>query len=118
MKILGTLGRIIYAIPFVVFGVLHFMNASSMAASILTGWPYAIILVYISGAALILGGIAILFGIFGRLAGILLAILLLVFILAIHLPGVQAGNQMALSGMLKDAALLGAALSYAATMKK
>lgn len=118
MKILGTIGRIIYSIPFIIFGVFHFMNASSMASTMLSGWPYGEILMYISGTALILGGAAILFKFFGRLAGILLALLLLIFILAIHLPGVQAGNQMALTSLIKDSALLGAALSYAATMKK
>ncbi len=118
MKILSAIGRIIYSLTFIVFGVFHFMHASSMASTLLSGWPYAEILLYISGTALILGGIAILFKFFGRLAGILLAVLLLIFILAIHLPGVQAGNQMALTSLLKDAALLGAALSYAATMKK
>ncbi len=118
MKILATIGRIIYSIPFIVFGVFHFMHASSMASTMLVGWPYGEILIYISGAALALGGIAILFKFFGRIAGILLAVLLLIFILAIHLPGVQAGNQMAMTSLLKDSALLGAALSYAATMKK
>jgi uncharacterized membrane protein YphA (DoxX/SURF4 family) len=118
MKILGAIGRIIYSVPFVIFGVFHFMNASSMASTMLSGWPYGEILLYISGAAFILGGVAILFGFFGRLAGILLAVLLLIIILAIHLPGVQAGNQMSVSSLLKDSALLGAALSYAATMKK
>jgi uncharacterized membrane protein YphA (DoxX/SURF4 family) len=118
MKILTIIGRIFYSVPFIIFGIFHFMNNSQLAAYVLKGWPYAEILVYVAGIALILGGIAILFGILGRLASFLMAALLLVFILAVHLPGVQAGDQMSMTGLLKDVALMGAAISYAATMKK
>jgi uncharacterized membrane protein YphA (DoxX/SURF4 family) len=118
MKVLAIIGRVIYSIPFIIFGIFHFMNNSQLASYVLKGWPYAEILVYVAGAALIIGGLAILFGILGRLASFLMAALLLVFILTVHLPGVQAGDQMSMTGLLKDIALMGAAISYAATAKK
>ena len=92
MKTLSNLGRFIYAIPFIVFGVFHFMNAQSMADSMLSGWPIAVPLVYISGVALILAGISIIIKLYARIACILLAILLLLFIVAVHLPDFDAAK--------------------------
>jgi putative oxidoreductase len=117
MKTLSSLGRFIFAIPFIVFGVLHFMNAGAMAGMI-SKWPVAEGLVYISGLALVLAGISIIINVKARLACILLAVFLLIIIIAIHVPGVASGNQMAMSGLLKDTSLLGAALTYSGILNK
>jgi uncharacterized membrane protein YphA (DoxX/SURF4 family) len=116
MKALSSLGRFIYGIPFIIFGAFHFMNASGMAG-ILKGWPIAEALVYLSGLALILAGASIVINIKARLASLLLALLLLIIIVTIHLPAVMGGDQMAMSGLLKDTALLGAALTYSGILK-
>jgi putative oxidoreductase len=116
MKTLSTLGRFIYAIPFIVFGVLHFMNAGAMAG-IISKWPVAEGLVYISGLALILAGVSIIINVKARLASLLLALLLLIIILGIQLPAVMGGDQMAMGSLLKDTALLGAALTYSGLLK-
>jgi len=106
-SILG-LGKYLFAIPFGVFGVLHFMNADAMAGYAF-GNP---ILVYVSGAALLAASVSMLIGKFDKLAAVLLAVLLLVFVFAIHLKPASAGDY---SGLLKDIALAGAALMYAKT---
>jgi putative oxidoreductase len=116
MKTLSSLGRFIYAIPFIVFGIFHFMNAGSMAG-IISKWPVAEGLVYISGLALILAGVSIILNVKAKLASSLLALLLLIFILGIHIPAVMSGNQMAMMSLLKDTALLGAALTYSGLLK-
>lgn len=120
MKVLTGLGRFIYGIPFIVFGIFHFMNAGSMAGYVLKGWPIATALVYLSGAALILAGVAIVVKIYARLACILLAVLLLIFILALHVPGLasESSSQLSMTMLLKDASLMGAALYIGATIKK
>jgi putative oxidoreductase len=117
MKSLTFVGRVIYAVPFIIFGVFHFLNAKGMADSMLQGWPVSTILVYIAGLGLILAGVSIMFNLYARLASVLLAILLLIFILTIHLKGLGSADEMikqiALTSLLKDASLMGAALTYA-----
>jgi putative oxidoreductase len=117
MKTLSTLGRFIYAVPFIIFGLFHFMNAGTMAGYI-SKWPVAEGLVYISGLALILAGISIFLNIKARLASLLLALLLLIIIIGIHIPAIVGGtDKMAMSSLLKDTALLGAALTYSGILK-
>lgn len=101
-----------------IFGVFHFLGGADMAGA-LAGWPFALFLVYVSGAGLILGAIAIVLNRYARLAATLLAVEIGIFILALHLPGVLAGGegvQMALMGTLKDLALVGGALVIASHM--
>jgi uncharacterized membrane protein YphA (DoxX/SURF4 family) len=128
MKFLSSLGRFIYAIPFILFGVFHFMRGHEMAQMVLKGWPIADGLVYVAGLAMILAGISIIINVKARLACLLLALLLLIFILAIHLPKLMGGDTSGISmvtllknaamvSLLKDSALLGAALTYAGMLK-
>jgi putative oxidoreductase len=119
MKFISTLGRFIYAIPFILFGVIHFMKGHEMAQMVLKGWPIADGLVYVAGLGMILAGISIIINVKARLACLLLALLLLIFILGIHLPKVMHGELygMAMATLLKDSALLGAALTYAGMLK-
>lgn len=119
MKFLETLGRFIYAVPFIFFGASHFMKARPMSNMMLQGWPLAEGLVYISGLGLILAGISIIINVKARLACFLLAALLLIFIIGLHLPVVLDGGTSitAMTSLLKDTALLGAALTYAAILK-
>jgi putative oxidoreductase len=116
MKTLSALGRFIYAVPFVIIGIFHFMKAGDMAG-LISKWPVAEGFVYISGLALILAGVSIFLNIKARLASLLLALLLLIFILTIHIPALMNGNQMEMGSLLKDTALLGAALTYSGILK-
>ena len=109
------LGRYIFAVPFLIFGIMHFMNADAMAGMA----PGGSIMVYISGLALVLGAISIFMGKLDKLACVLLAVLLLLFIILIHAPGLgdEASMQMSMSGLLKDLGLLGGALMAASQAK-
>ena len=122
MKSLTFLGRIIFAIPFIIFGVFHFLNAQSMADTMLQSWPVKTVLVYIAGLALVLAGVSIMFNLYARLASLLLAVLLLVFILTIHLKGIGSSDEMikqlSMTALLKDTGLMGAALTYAGLLGK
>jgi putative oxidoreductase len=90
------IGRILFAVPMIVFGVFHLMKPSGMAGQVLQGWPAATFLVVLSGIGLILAGIAL---------------ELLIFVLAIHIPAVAGGGgQQAMIGLLKDISLMGGAL--------
>jgi uncharacterized membrane protein YphA (DoxX/SURF4 family) len=107
------LGRILYALPFAVFGLFHFMNASAMAGMV--PLPGGVFWVYLTGVALIAASISMLIGKYARLAALLLGVMLLIFALSIHLPNLLGGDQQAMSSLLKDVALAGAAWAIADT---
>lgn len=113
---LTKLGRFLLALPMAMFGVIHFMAADNMAGMV--PLPGGAIWVYITGVALIAAAVSIIIQKKARLAATLLAILLLIFVFTIHLPGALAGGdggQMSMMSLLKDFAIAGGALIYAGT---
>lgn len=103
-----TIGRYLFALTFLVFGVLHFMNAEAMAGMVPI--PGGVIWIYITGVAHILAAVSIIIEKYTRLACLLLALMLLIFILSIHLPALLGGDMNAMSQLLKDMGLAGGAL--------
>ncbi|GAB4487804.1 MAG: hypothetical protein OHK0019_03390 [Saprospiraceae bacterium] len=113
MNAILSLGRWLFAIPFAIFGLFHFMNGSQMVGAIPNYLPVPYFWVYLSGAGLLAASAAILLGKYDKLAAILLAVELVLFVLLIHLPALIGGDQMAMVSVLKDLALAGGALLYA-----
>lgn len=109
-------GRIVFAIPFAIFGVFHFLNAAAMAGMVPI--PGGVVWVYLTGVAHLAAAISFIVGKYGRLAGQLLALMLLIFALSIHLPAVLGGDQASMTNFLKDVALAGGALVVAGTFPK
>ncbi len=109
-----TIARIIFAIPFLIFGLMHFINNAGIAGYI-QGWPIASVLVYLSGAAFILGSIALIFNWYARLAAFLLALEVLIITLSVHVPGLANPDMMQLNftAILKNTGLIGGALMAA-----
>lgn len=103
-------GRITFAVPFLIFGINHFMNAQGMGGMVPEYIPGGAIWVYITGVVHILAAIAILIKKWVKIASILLAVMLLIFALTIHLPAFMEGNQAELGNILKNIALAGGAL--------
>ena len=109
-KILSPLGKWFYAVPVLLFGVFHFMSAGEMAAMVPEYMPGGVIWVYLTGAALIAAAVSVFIGKMTRTALLLLGIMLMLFVLMMHLPGVIGGeNQMAMPMLLKDTAMAGGA---------
>jgi len=113
MKLLTTtIARWIYALPFAVFGLFHFMNAGAMKGYVPKFIPGGVFWIYLTGLALIAAAVSILTKKMAKLATLLLAIMLVIFVLTIHLPGL--GNpqtmQMSMTMLLKDLSLAGGAL--------
>lgn len=114
MKFLtSTLARILFSVPFFGFGFSHFMNGQNMAASV--PLPGGIFWIYLTGLAMILAGIAAVTKIKGKLAMLLLALLLFIYVISIHIPGMfnPQGRMFAIAGALKDIGLMGGALLLA-----
>lgn len=106
----ATIGKFLYSIPFVIFGIFHFMKGDQMAGMVPSWVPGGIFWVYLTGVAMLAAGVSIMINKKAALATLLLAVLLLLFILTIHLPAVIGGDQQAMTSLLKDTALAGAAL--------
>ena len=107
---LTTLGRVIFALPFAIFGLFHFINADGMAGMVPV--PGGAIWVYLTGLAMIAASVSILIKKKSGLASMLLGILLLLYAFTVQLPMVLGGDQMAMGQVLKDLALAGAAFYY------
>jgi uncharacterized membrane protein YphA (DoxX/SURF4 family) len=108
-------GKYLFAAPMAIFGIFHLMNGPAMAGMVPGFVPGGVIWVYITGLALLAAAVAIITGKKAKLASVLLAALLLVFVLTVHLKGAMAGDHLAVGSLLKDLALAGGALVFAGT---
>lgn len=117
-----SLGRWLFAIPFAIFGLFHFMNADAMAEYVVPSYmPAKVIWVYLSGTGLIAAAVGMAIGKYDKLAATLLSVFLLLLVVMVHLPGAMAGGdgaQAATSMLLKDMGLAGAAMMYALNYAK
>lgn len=114
---LSTIGRYLYALPFGVFGLFHFMNAEQMAGMVPI--PGGEFWVYVTGLAMLAACISILIEKKARLACILLGVLLLIYVFSIHIPAVVGGEmQPAMTNLLKDTALAGGAWFLAGSFEE
>lgn len=114
MNAVLNLGKYLFALPFAVFGAFHFMGLDSMAS-----WaPGGKIGVIVSGVALIAAAVSMIIGKLDKLAAVLLAVMMLLFVALIHAKGAAGGDQAATGNLLKDLMLAGAALMYAKTMAR
>jgi len=118
MRNLSSIGRIIYAVPFFVFGVLHLVSNGSMVDFVPSWLPFHLFWIYLVGVAFIAASISILTLKYARLACLLLALLLFIFIVTIHIPNLIAGDPYSLTVLLKDCSLMGAALVIAEVVSK
>ena len=112
MKNLTTIGRILFALPFAIFGLNHFLFVNFYLGNYSSFIPLGPYTVMLTGVFMIMASISILINKYIELSTILLAILLFIFIITIHIPGLfQADKfQVALIELLKDTSLMGGSL--------
>jgi uncharacterized membrane protein YphA (DoxX/SURF4 family) len=108
-----TVAKVLFAVPFLIFGLFHFMNAEMLSAMVPSFIPGGVFWVYLTGLGLIAAPIAILTGKQAHLACLLLGAMLFIFALTVHLPTVMAGDMNGMSNLLKDLSLSGGAFTYA-----
>lgn len=117
--IISRIAIYLLSVVLFIFGVFHFLHPRDLLVYVPSFLPGGIIWVYFVGAAFILVALSFLTNRWVKLAGYLLAFMLLVFILTVHLPnyfnaGDKEMQQGALINILKDAAIVGFALHVAA----
>ncbi len=115
MKNLSMIGRILYGVPFAIFGLNHFLFLNFYIGSVSSFIPLGPYTIILTGIFLIMASISIIFNKYVKVSTILLAIMLLIFILTIHIPGLFNPDnwQFALIELLKDTSLMGGSLMIA-----
>jgi uncharacterized membrane protein YphA (DoxX/SURF4 family) len=112
LKKLAPAGAILFAIPIICFGCLHFLEAEA-ASPLVPSWiPYHLFWMYFCGAALIGSGISIILKIRTGLFAALLGIMIFIWFVILHLPGVFVSPAVYLADEMVSAFL---ALAYSGT---
>jgi uncharacterized membrane protein len=108
----------LYALGLPLVGLAHFASASDATEYVPTWLPLRIDWVYLTGAAHVAAGLAILSGVLRRLAALLEAAMITSFVLLVHIPSVCGALRDRIQwAMLFDAAAIaGSAWLVAATL--
>jgi len=104
------------------FGVRHFLYPYDLVVKVPDFLPGGVVWVYLTGAAFILAAISFVINVWVRTSAYLLAVLLFSFVFTIHLPNYletadKTYQTMALTNLLKDAALAAFALYIASNAR-
>ena len=109
------LGRILFSMPFLAFGLMHFTGTDQMSGSVPSWLPGGVFWIYLTGVTELGAVASILTGKYTKTVAQLLALQLLVYVCAIHIPGLLSASnevmkQMFMMNVLKDLGLAGGAL--------
>jgi len=115
---ISKIGTIFYALVIGFFGINHFLNGTGMQKMVPSFLPGGVVWVYITGACLLAAAIAFLINRQTRLAGLLLALFLLLIVVTVHLPAVlnapdDGARRFPMVNLIKDTGLAAAALLVA-----
>lgn len=115
MKKITTIGRILFALPFAIFGINHFLMMDYYLGMLTSFIPQTGFIMILTGIMLILASISIITKKFVAVSTILLAALLFIFIVTIHIPHLINGidTTTTLIALLKDVSLMGGSLMIA-----
>ncbi len=112
------IGTVLYALVIGFFGINHFLNGTGFQKTVPSFIPGGIFWVYLTGAALIAASISFLTGKQTKAAGLFLAAFLIIIVLTVHVPALMRATgspivSIALTNLVKDTGLAGAALMIA-----
>ena len=112
MKKLTSLGRILFAIPFALFGINHFLMLNYYLGMLTSFVPLGAYTIILTGIMLIAVSISIITKILVKFSTLLLAGLLFIFIITIHIPHLftDADKTISIIALLKDISLMGGSL--------
>jgi uncharacterized membrane protein len=119
-KLLFNIGRILFALPFGIIGLNHFLMYDYYSGMITSFIPGAGFTILLTGFCLIAACISIIAKKFISISCISLAVLLLIFIASIHIPQLfdPELSKAALMQLLKDTGLMGGSLMVAGIYKE
>src|SRR5579862_8977359 len=82
------IGAILYSIPIISFGILHFMYGKDLATMVPSWIPFHLFWIYFAGIALLGSGIAMILKIKSGLIASLLGLMILIWFVILHIPDV------------------------------
>jgi uncharacterized membrane protein len=108
-------GRLLFGIAMIIFGWQHFMYARFLATLVMAWLPGHLFWIYFTGVSMVAAGLAITLAIQARLAGIMLGIMFLLWVLLLHAPRVFAAihNQDELTSLFVALAFSGSSFIFA-----
>lgn len=112
MKKLTTIGRILFAIPFAIFGINHLLMTDYYVGMLTSFIPLGAYTIILTGIMLIAVSISIISKILVKFSTLMLALLLLIFIITIHIPHLLTDTDKTITiiTLLKDISLMGGSL--------
>lgn len=115
MKKLTTAGRVLFAIPFAIFGINHFLMTDYYVGLLTSFIPLGAYTIILTGIILIAVSLSILFKKFVKLSTIILSVLLFLFIVTIHIPHlfIDHDKTATIIALMKDISLMGGSLMIA-----
>jgi len=115
MKKLTTIGRILFAVPFALFGINHFLMLNYYLGMLTSFVPLGAYTIILTGIMLIAASLSIITKILVKFSTLLLAVLLFIFIITIHIPHLftDADKTISIIALLKDISLMGGSLMIA-----
>jgi putative oxidoreductase len=112
MKNLTAIGRILFAIPFALFGINHFLMLNYYLGMLTSFVPLGAYTIILTGIMLIAVSISIITKILVKFSTLMLAFLLFIFIITIHVPHLisEVDKTITIIALLKDISLMGGSL--------
>jgi uncharacterized membrane protein len=86
------IGAILYSIPIISFGILHFIYGKDVATMVPSWIPFHLFWIYFAGTALLGSGIAIILKIKPGLIAALLGLMIFIWFIILHIPDVIASS--------------------------
>jgi len=115
MKTFTTAGRLLFAIPFALFGINHFLMTDYYVGMLTSFIPLGAYTIILTGIMLLVVSICLITKKFIKQATLGLALLLFIFIVTIHIPHLFNGpdKSATLIALLKDVSLMGGSIMIA-----
>ena len=112
---LSTIGRILFALPFALFGINHFLMTDYYVGMLTSFVPLGAYTIILTGLMLIVTSISIITKKFVKFSTLILAGLLFIFIITIHIPHLLSDSDKTATiiARLKDISLMGGSLMIA-----
>lgn len=113
MRLILRAAKWLFVLPFLAFGLLHFGPLEFSLPYVPKWLPFPAYWVYFTGVCFLLFVISAIAGKYDKLAAVLLALCMLLFVLLVHVPAAAGGDFKSVIGAIRDLCMCGAALMYA-----
>ena len=111
-------GKWLFILPFAIFGFLHFGPLEFSLPYVPAWLPFPTFWVYFVGVCFMAFTVSALIKKYDKLAAVLLALCLFLFVILVHIPSAMSGDFKSDIGAIRDITMCGAALMYAGAYAK